>query len=94
MVGGLDRDQGCLLYTSIRPRLKQIREAELRRACEILGVSEVNFLEFGDSGMADTETNNAPGAFWRADFDEAVGRVVAHIRRFRPHVVVTYDRCV
>lgn len=75
----------------IRPRLKEIREAELRRAGEILGVSEINFLEFGDSGMAGTETNNAPGAFWRADFDEAVGRVVAYIRRFRPHVVVTYD---
>ena len=75
----------------IRPRLKEIPEAELRRAGEILGVSEVNFLEFGDSGMAGTETNSAPGAFWRADFDEAVGRVVAHIRRFRPHVVVTYD---
>jgi N-acetyl-1-D-myo-inositol-2-amino-2-deoxy-alpha-D-glucopyranoside deacetylase len=75
----------------IRPRLKEIREAELRRAGEILGVSEINFLGFGDSGMAGTETNNAPGAFWRADFDEAVGRVVAHIRRFRPHVVVTYD---
>jgi N-acetyl-1-D-myo-inositol-2-amino-2-deoxy-alpha-D-glucopyranoside deacetylase len=41
--------------------------------------------------MAGTETNNAPEAFWRADFDEAVGRVVAHIRRFRPQVVVTYD---
>jgi N-acetyl-1-D-myo-inositol-2-amino-2-deoxy-alpha-D-glucopyranoside deacetylase len=75
----------------IRPRLKEIREAELRRAGQILGVSEINFLEFGDSGMAGTETNNAPGAFWRADFDEAVGRVVAHIRRFRPQVVVTYD---
>ena len=75
----------------IRPRLKQIREAELRQACAILGVSEVNFLEYGDSGMAGTETNDAPGSFWRAPMDEAVGRVVAHIRRFRPHVVVTYD---
>jgi N-acetyl-1-D-myo-inositol-2-amino-2-deoxy-alpha-D-glucopyranoside deacetylase len=75
----------------IRPRLKEIREAELRQACTVLGVSEVHFLEFGDSGMAGTETNDAPGAFWRADFDEAVRRVVAEIRRFRPQVVVTYD---
>ena len=75
----------------IRPRLKQIREDELRRACEVLGVTELHFLEYGDSGMPGAETNHLTGAFWRADVDEAVGRVVAHIRRFRPHVVVTYD---
>jgi N-acetyl-1-D-myo-inositol-2-amino-2-deoxy-alpha-D-glucopyranoside deacetylase len=75
----------------IRPRLKQIREGELRQACAILGISELHFLEYGDSGMAGTESNDAPGAFWRVDMDEAVRRVVAHIRRFRPHVVVTYD---
>jgi LmbE family N-acetylglucosaminyl deacetylase len=77
--------------TEIRPRLKQIREEELRRACAILGVAELHLLEYGDSGMAGTETNDAPGAFWQASIDEAVRRVVAHIRRFRPHVVVTYD---
>ena len=36
----------------IRPRLKQIREAELREACAILGVSEVHFLEYGYFGIA------------------------------------------
>ena len=75
----------------IRPRLKEIREEELRRACEILGVSEVHFLEYGDSGMAGTDTNQAQGAFWQVNIDAAVRRVVAHIRRFRPQVVVTYD---
>jgi N-acetyl-1-D-myo-inositol-2-amino-2-deoxy-alpha-D-glucopyranoside deacetylase len=75
----------------IRPRLKEIREEELRQACAVLGVSEVNFLEYGDSGMAGADTNQLAGAFWRADVDQAVRRVVAHIRRFRPHVVVTYD---
>jgi mycothiol conjugate amidase Mca len=75
----------------IRPRLKEIREQELRRACDVLGVSEVHFLEYGDSGMAGTEANQAPGSFWRCDVDEAVRRVVGHIRRFRPQVVVTYD---
>ncbi len=75
----------------IRPRLKQIREEELRQACAILGVSELHFLEYGDSGMAGAETNALPTSFWRVDMDEAVRRVVAEIRRFRPHVVVTYD---
>jgi len=75
----------------IRPRLHQIREQELREACDILGVSELHFLRYGDSGMSGTETNDLPEAFWRADMDQAVRRVTEHIRRFRPQVVVTYD---
>ena len=74
-----------------RPHLAEIRQGELRAACAILGVNEVHFLGYGDSGMWGADTNQLPGAFWKADIDEAVGRLVAHIRRFRPHVVVTYD---
>jgi N-acetyl-1-D-myo-inositol-2-amino-2-deoxy-alpha-D-glucopyranoside deacetylase len=74
-----------------RPRLAEIREAELRDACRILKVDEVEFLRYGDSGMADTPTNLLPDAFWMAPMNEAVGKIVAQIRRFRPHVVVTYD---
>jgi N-acetyl-1-D-myo-inositol-2-amino-2-deoxy-alpha-D-glucopyranoside deacetylase len=74
-----------------RPRLAEIREAELREACRILKVDEVEFLRYGDSGMAGAPTNQLPDAFWMAPMDEAVGKVVAQIRRFRPHVVVTYD---
>lgn len=76
---------------NVRPRLKEIREDELREACRILGVTEVHLLEYGDSGMAGADTNQLPHAFWKADLDEAVGRIVAHIRRFKPQVVVTYD---
>jgi N-acetyl-1-D-myo-inositol-2-amino-2-deoxy-alpha-D-glucopyranoside deacetylase len=74
-----------------RPHLAEIRQTELRAACEILGVSEVHFLGYGDSGMWGEDTNFVPEAFWKTDIDEAVGALVAHIRRFRPHVVVTYD---
>lgn len=74
-----------------RPRLAEIREAELREACRILKVDEVEFLRYGDSGMAGTPTNQLPDAFWMVPLDEATGRLVALIRRFRPHVVVTYD---
>ena len=74
-----------------RPRLAEIREGELREACRILKVDEVEFLRYGDSGMADTPTNQLPDAFWMAPINEVTGRIVAEIRRFRPHVVVTYD---
>lgn len=74
-----------------RPRLAEIREGELREACSILKVDEVEFLRYGDSGMAGAPTNQLPDAFWMTPMDEAVGRIVAQIRRFRPHVVVTYD---
>lgn len=74
-----------------RPHLAEIRQQELRAALAILGVNEVHFLGYGDSGMWGVDTNQLPDAFWKADVNEAVGRVVAHIRRFRPQVVVTYD---
>ncbi len=74
-----------------RPHLAEIRQQELRDACAILGVDEVHFLGYGDSGMWGADTNQLPDAFWKADINEAVGRMVEHIRRFRPHVVVTYD---
>jgi len=76
---------------STRPRLGEIRRAELRAACAILGVDEVHFLGYRDSGMAGEESNNDPASFWRAPLDEAIAAVVAQVRAFRPHVVVTYD---
>jgi N-acetyl-1-D-myo-inositol-2-amino-2-deoxy-alpha-D-glucopyranoside deacetylase len=74
-----------------RPRLAEIRQEELRTALGILGVNEVVFLGYGDSGMAGAPTNQLPDAFWMAPLDEVVGSLVEEIRRFKPHVVVTYD---
>jgi len=76
---------------SLRPRLREIREAELRTACDILGVSALEFLGYRDSGMATSEHNAHPECFWRANFHEAVGRLVRIIRAHRPEVVTAYD---
>jgi len=76
---------------SLRPRLREIREAELRAACDILGVSALEFLGYRDSGMATSEHNAHPECFWRANFHEAVGRLVRIIRAHRPEVVTAYD---
>lgn len=75
----------------LRPRLAEVRRAELARALEVLGAGEPRLLGYRDSGMLGTAGNGDAGSFWRAPFDEAVGRLVAEIRAFRPDVVVTYD---
>jgi len=73
-----------------RPRLGQIREDELRRAAAILGVTHVEFLGYRDSGMVGTPDNDNPRCFHQASLEEATGRLVALMRRYRPQVVVTY----
>lgn len=72
-------------------QLGDVREAELRCACQILGVDDLFLLGYRDSGMAGSPENRDPRALAMADFDEAVGKIVAHIRRERPDVVVTFD---
>lgn len=74
-----------------RGRLGEIREGELRRACAILGVEDVEILGFHDSGMAGTPANESPEAFCNVDPEEAARRLVGIIRRLHPDVVVTYD---
>ncbi len=74
----------------VRENLPEVRAEELDRAASIIGYHEVVMLGYHDSGMADDEHNAHPEAFANADLDEAVGRLVAVIRRVRPHVIVTY----
>ena len=74
----------------VRERLHLVRLEELARAAAIIGYHEVVMLGYRDSGMAGTEANSRPGCFAAADLGEAVGRLVAVIRRERPHVIVTY----
>lgn len=81
---GLDPDE-------TRSRLGQVREAELSRALKILAAGPPRFLGYVDSGMMGAEGNDDKASFWRAPFDDAVGRMVAQIRVLRPDVVVTYD---
>lgn len=75
----------------VRPRLAAVRHEELRKSLAILGAGEPRLLGYVDSGMMGTEGNEDPAAFWRAPFDEAIGRLVAQIRSFKPDVFVAYD---
>jgi N-acetyl-1-D-myo-inositol-2-amino-2-deoxy-alpha-D-glucopyranoside deacetylase len=75
---------------SSRPRLGEIRTAELKAAADILGVDRVEFLGYRDSGMVDTADNKDPRSFHQARLDEAASKLAAVIREERPDVVVTY----
>lgn len=74
----------------VRSDLPAVRHRELARSAEIIGYDEVVLLGYRDSGMAGTEANARPEAFANAPLDEAVGRLVAVVRRVRPDVIVTY----
>ena len=74
----------------VRERLYEVRMQELRKSTEIIGYDEVVLLGYRDSGMPDTPANERPDCFARAPFEEAVGRLVAEIRRTRPQVIITY----
>ncbi len=58
--------------------LGRIRDGELRAAADVLGIRDVSWLEYHDQQLD------------RADPREAIGRIVRHLRRVRPHVVVTF----
>lgn len=60
-------------------KLGEVREGELLAAAEKLGLNEVNFL-----GYIDGELDQAPA-------EEVVSKIVTHLRRVRPQVVVTFD---
>ncbi|GAA0448332.1 PIG-L family deacetylase [Streptomyces olivaceiscleroticus] len=65
------------------------RAAELAAALRILGAGEPRMLGYADARFAPS----APGCvrFCDAPLDEAVRRLVVHIREFRPDIMVTHD---
>ncbi|MBA3310136.1 MAG: PIG-L family deacetylase [Nocardioidaceae bacterium] len=73
-----------------RAKLAEVRPAELAASAAVIGYDEVVMLGYRDSGMAGEPTNEHPESFHQAELDDAVGRLVAVIRRTRPQVILTY----
>ncbi|WP_226902755.1 PIG-L deacetylase family protein [Phycicoccus mangrovi] len=65
-----------------------LRETELRRAASVLGVSAVEVVGLGDSGM---DGEPPTGSICGVPFDDLVARVREAVERHRPDVVVTLD---
>jgi mycothiol S-conjugate amidase len=72
--------------------ISAIRRAEMDRAREILGVRQ-EWLGYVDSGFpeGDPPPPLPEGCFALVPLEESAGRLVEVMRRFRPHVVTTYD---
>ncbi|MDX2678017.1 PIG-L family deacetylase [Streptomyces sp. NY05-11A] len=68
-----------------------MRRQELEASCDVLKVSHLEMLDYGDSGMMGWPANDAPGSFWQTPVEEGAARLAELFRRYRPDVVVTYD---
>ena len=69
----------------------EMRTDELKRAAKELGLKEVFFLGYRDSGMPGSEDNKNPDAQINHSLDEVAGKVVKYIRELKPEVVLTFD---
>ena len=65
-----------------------LREAELRAAADVLSVTDVELLQFTDSGM---EGEPPPGSLCAAPSSAVVDAVACAVARYRPDVVVALD---
>jgi LmbE family N-acetylglucosaminyl deacetylase len=69
----------------------QLRLAELRQSCKILGVSNLELLGYHDSGMPDWEYKDRPDAFCNIPLDVVAGRIGGLIETYQPQIVISYD---
>lgn len=69
----------------------EMRSAELMKAAQELGLKEVYFLGYRDSGMPGMEANQHPDAQINAPIEEVAVKVVKYIRDLKPEVVLTFD---
>ena len=75
----------------ILENIGEVRRLEMERAREILGVRQ-RFMGFVDSGLPEDESEPLPeGCFALQPLQIASAPLVAAVREFRPHVILTYD---
>lgn len=71
--------------------IAMLRESELRCAAGILGLRDVHFLDYRDSGMPGSKDNTHPRALAAQPLDEVAANVVCYIRQLKPQIVLTFD---
>jgi LmbE family N-acetylglucosaminyl deacetylase len=71
--------------------LGQVREGEMRAAARELGVDDVRFLDYRDSGMEGTPDNDNQDALIQAEPLEVSMALTAIMQEVNPDVVITWD---
>ena len=71
--------------------IADLRTHELKCAAEVLGLEDVIYLGYRDSGMAGAKDNKHPDALASAPLEEVAARIVEIIRRLKPEVIITSD---
>jgi LmbE family N-acetylglucosaminyl deacetylase len=68
-----------------------LRTQELRCAAEVLGIEQLHFLKYRDSGMPGSEENNHPKALAAQPIEKVASDVAHLMRQIKPDVVITFD---
>jgi LmbE family N-acetylglucosaminyl deacetylase len=78
-------------YMSGYATIGDLRSAEMKCAAQVLGLADVIYLGYRDSGMPGSPDNKHPQALAIAPIEEVAGRMVKIIRQLKPDVVITHD---
>ena len=71
--------------------LWQVRQEEMRRAMAVMGITDVRFLGYRDSGMDGTPDNENPACLFQADPSKVEAEVSALLDELKPDIVFTHD---
>jgi LmbE family N-acetylglucosaminyl deacetylase len=68
-----------------------LRTQELRCAADVLGIHQLHFMNYRDSGMPGSPANHHPKALAAQPLEKLAGEVAHFIRKIQPDVVITFD---
>ncbi|MBI3914568.1 MAG: PIG-L family deacetylase [Chloroflexi bacterium] len=71
--------------------LGQVRENEMRRAAQKIGIQHLHFLDYRDSGMMGTPENQDARNLWQANTFAVAEKITQIIRQRQPQVILTFD---
>ncbi len=72
--------------------IAELRTAELGQAAAELGLANVSFLGYRDSGMEGAPDNLHPESLCTASIEAVAERIAEHLCRLRPDAVITHDQ--
>ncbi len=68
-----------------------LRESELKCAADTLGIKNLHFLNYRDSGMLGSKDNEHPRALINAPLEKVAEDISQIIQKVKPQVIITFD---